>query len=323
MNYTAERQIIDGIEAVYLADRRVQAEVWIAPSIGNNAYEMKVKGQRVFWSPYRTLAEWKAKPAMGGNPFLAPWANRIDQTAYWVNGKKYLLNPDLKNLRLDNFGQPIHGLVVYAPHWQVVSLTSGEEASAVTSRLEFWRYPDWMAQFPFAHNYEMTHRLKDGVLEVETVIENLATEPMPVSVAYHGYFTLPGVPHDSWRVRIPAREHIELTRTLVPTGERTAFTMAQPVELEGRQFDDVFAGLDSRGEFSVEGGGKKIAARFGEKFRAGVVYAPQGRDFICFEPMSAITNAFNLAHAGKYPELQKIAPSGRWRESYWIRTEGY
>ena len=46
------------------------------------------------------------------------------------------------------------------------------------------------------------------------------------------------------------------------------------------------------------------------------MYAPEGRDFICIEPMAAITNAFNLAHAGSYEGLQYIAPQGRWKEEF-------
>ncbi|HUQ95666.1 MAG TPA: aldose 1-epimerase [Bryobacteraceae bacterium] len=321
MNYTAERQTIDAIEAVYLADVRSHTEVWIAPSVGNNSYDMKVKGRRVFWSPYQTLGQLKAQPAMAGNPFLAPWANRLDQEAFWANGRKYTLNPDLKNYRLDGFRQPIHGLLMYAPQWQVTSLRSGEESASVTSRLEFWRYPDYMAQFPFAHAYQMTYRLKSGTLEVETIVENLSTDPMPVSVAYHPYFSLPGVPRDDWQIRVPVREHVMLNEKLTPTGERKPFSLAQPIVLRGRQMDDVFAAVDPTQEFSVEGPGHKISLRFGEKFPVAVVYAPQGRDFICFEPMSGITNAYNLSYAGKYPDLQKIAPGGQWRESFWIRAE--
>jgi aldose 1-epimerase len=321
MNYTAERRQVDGVEVVYLADEASAAEVWIAPSIGNNSYEMKVKGQRVFWSPYQTLAEWKAKPTFIGNPFLAPWANRLDQDAFWANGKKYTLNPELKNFRRDPQQQPIHGLVAYASQWQVTSLLGGAEAAAVTSRLEFWRYPDWMAQFPFAHAYEMTYRLEKGVLHVETVIENLSTDTMPISVAFHPYFTLPGVERDRWSIRIPVKEQVVLNSRLTPTGETKPFSMDQPIALAGRQFDDVFSGVDPAKEFVVEGGGKKIAVQFGERFPVGVVYAPQGRDFICFEPMSGVTNAFNLAHDGKYPQLQTLPPAGRWRESYSIRGE--
>ena len=41
------------------------------------------------------------------------------------------------------------------------------------------------------------------------------------------------------------------------------------------------------------------------------------------QPMAAVTNAFNLAHAGVYGELQSIPPGGQWRESFWIRPSGF
>jgi aldose 1-epimerase len=34
--------------------------------------------------------------------------------------------------------------------------------------------------------------------------------------------------------------------------------------------------------------------------------------------MAALTNAFNLAHAGKYKELQSIPAGETWRESFWV-----
>jgi galactose mutarotase-like enzyme len=54
-----------------------------------------------------------------------------------------------------------------------------------------------------------------------------------------------------------------------------------------------------------------------------VVYAPRQGKFICFEPMSAITDGFNLAQAGLYKELQSIPSGGEWRESYWIAPTGF
>jgi aldose 1-epimerase len=38
---------------------------------------------------------------------------------------------------------------------------------------------------------------------------------------------------------------------------------------------------------------------------------------------SAITNAFNLAHAGLYQGLQSIPPGQHWVESFWIRPSGF
>jgi aldose 1-epimerase len=326
-NYSARRTVVDGIEVVVLGDQAHDTAVSIVPSIGNLAYEMKVRGKNALWVPFSSLSEMKSKPALCGVPFLAPWANRIDQDAFHANGKKYLLNRDLGNLRLDGNKLPIHGLLMFSPHWKIVKLEADERSARVTSRLEYARHPQLMAQFPFAHTIEMTYRLAGGVLEVETVLENQAEEPMPVAVGYHPYFQLPGVPRDQWKAHVAAREQLELTPLLVPTGARTPVKLPDPAPLATTQLDDVFTGLirgkDERAEFWVEGAGKKISVTYGPKYTVAIVFAPPGKDFICFEPMAAVTNAFNLAHAGIYKELQSIPPGGSWRESFWISTSGF
>jgi len=325
-NYTAERTQADGIEVLRLADSERQTEVLIVPSIGNNAYSMKVKGQQILWSPYSTLAELKQKPVQVGNPFLAPWCNRIDGDAYWANGKKYLLNADLKNFRKDGNGKPIHGLVVYASEWRVTELRADDNGAVTSSRLEFWRRPDWMAQFPWAHAIVMTHRLKDGLLEVETVIDNQAAEPMPLSLGYHTYYQLTDAPRDDWKVHVAARDHVVLSNVLVPTSEKKPVSVADPHPLRGGQLDDVFTslvrGADGRAVFWVEGKKQRVSVEYGPNYPVSVIYAPAGRGFICFEPMAGVTNVFNLAHEGKFP-LQSIAPGGQWRESFWIRPSGF
>jgi galactose mutarotase-like enzyme len=47
---------------------------------------------------------------------------------------------------------------------------------------------DLLAQFPFAHTIEMTHRLAGGALEVETMARNESIGSMPVAMGFHPYF---------------------------------------------------------------------------------------------------------------------------------------
>jgi aldose 1-epimerase len=88
----------------------------------------------------------------------------------------------------------------------------------------------------------------------------------------------------------------------------------------------VFGDLERDGSglatMSVCGRQQRIDVLFGPKFRAAVVYAPRGRDFICFEPMAGITDSMNLAQRGLYRELQSVAPGGIWEESFWVRASG-
>lgn len=326
-SYSSTKAFVDGIEVVRIGDSARRIEVSVAPSIGNIAYEFKVNGKNALWTPFQSLSEFQRKPALCGIPFLAPWANRLDQDAFYANGRKYSLNPELGNLRRDGNGKPIHGLVAFSSLWKISGMGADDKSAHVTSRLEFSRFPDLMAQFPFAHTMEMTYRLSNGVLEVETLIENHSAEPMPVAVGYHPYFQIHDAPRDRWKVHLSAGEHLELSKLLIPTGERKPNPFPDPVSLGGTQLDDVFGklvrGSDGKAVFSVQGNNEKISVLYGPKYTVAVVYAPQGRNFICFEPMSAVTNAFNLAHAGVYKELQSVPPSGQWRESFWIAVHGF
>jgi len=322
-NYSAQKVTVDGLEVVRLTDAAHHTEVSILPSVGNFAYEMKVNGHNVFYWPYKSLADFKGKPGFAGIPFLAPWANRLSQDSFWANGKKYVLNPVLGNIRRDQNQLPIHGLLSYVPDWQVVSVKSDAGGATVTSRLEFWKKPDWMAQFPFAHAIEMTYRLSDGVLEVRTVVENHASEPMPLAIGFHPYYQITDAPRDKWTVHLAAKDHFELSKMLIPTGATKPIDLPNPVSLAGHQLDDVFGGVKHDEEFSVQGAKQKISIRYGAKYTVAVVYAPPGKDFICFEPMTAITDAFNLSHDGAYKELQSVPAGGKWQESFWIHPSGF
>ena len=323
--YSAVRVVTERIEEVVLRDEVRHQEVRVVPGLGNNSYSYKANGQEIFWSPYKTLAEMKAKPVNLGNPFLAPWANRIDGLTYYANGQKYHLNPELGNFRADGFKQPIHGLIMYAP-WKVVRVESDGQGAWVTSRLEFWREPAWMAQFPFAHNLEMTYKLSGGELEVRTTVENLSHQPMPLSLGYHPYFQVSDLPRDQWQVHLPVKSKVALSPSLTPTGEKTATAFAGPLGLQGIALDDVYTDLSAdaqgRTEFWVMGKQQKVSVIYGPKYPVAVVYAPPGRNFICFEQMTGVTNVFNLAQQGKFP-LQSVPAGGSWSESFWIRPSGF
>ncbi|HXM43159.1 MAG TPA: aldose 1-epimerase [Bryobacteraceae bacterium] len=326
-NYSAQKAVVDGVEVVRLGDAARHTEVAIAPSLGNLAYEFKVNGKSILWLPDDALAQMQARPQFGGIPFLAPWANRLSEDAFFANGVKFRLNPGLGNIHRDENQNPIHGLLTFSRDWKVIAIAADSDSAVVTSRLEFWKHPELMAQFPFAHSIETTYRLHEGVLEVRTAIENLSADPMPVGIGYHPYFQLHDTPRDQWKVHLAARDRLALSRMLIPTGERRPVEFADPLPLSGVTLDDVFGGLvrddSGRATFWVEGAHERISVIYGTKYTVAVVYAPASRHFICFEPMSAITDGFNLAHAGVYKELQSIAPGDTWRESFWIAPTGF
>jgi aldose 1-epimerase len=322
--YSARQR--DGV--IQLEDSSTQTVVSIVPSVGNVAFEMKVKGQEILRFPYASVAEFKIRPALAGIPFLAPWANRLDEQAFYANGTKYPFNMEIGNVRGPH---PIHGFVSSTDQWQVVDVKSDADASWVTSRLEFFRQPAWMAQFPFAHTIEITHRLQDGVLEVSTRIHNLSTEPMPVAIGFHPYFQLTDSPRDAWTISIGARTEWVLAPDKIPTGETRPIEQLLPnpaaAALKDYDLDHVFGDLirDSSGRavMSVKGKSQRVDVVLGPNYRAVVVYAPSPSNFICFEPMASITNALNMAQRGLYKELQSIPSGQTWEERFWVRPSGF
>jgi aldose 1-epimerase len=320
--YTAERVG----RTVRLTDTGGQVLVSIAPYRGNVTFEMKVKGQDVLHFPVASLEDPRA--GQFGIPFLGPWANRLDEPAFYANGRRYAFDMELGNVR---GSIPIHGFLG-ASEWQVVEARADADAAWVTSRLELFRNPLWMKQFPFAHTIEITHRLQDGVLEVRTRIQNLSLEPMPVSIGFHPYFQLTDSPRDDWTIAVGARTQWLLAENKIPTGEtqpiERLFPDPQAAPLKDYRLDHVFGDLvrDAHGRavMSVKGRAQRLDVSVGPNYRAVVIYAPgPDRSFICFEPMAGITNAMNAAHKGLYKELQSIPAGGNWEESFWVRPSGF
>jgi aldose 1-epimerase len=336
--FAAERYSVrqhDGI--VQLEDAQARTIVSIVPSVGNVTFSMTVKGQEILRFPYGSVAEFKARPGLAGIPFLGPWANRLDEQAFYANGKKYTLNMELGNVR---GAHPIHGFLSATDRWRVVDAKADGQAAWVTSRLEFFTQPEWMAQFPVAHTVEITHRLQAGVLEVDTRIHNLSAEPMPVAIGFHPYFQLTDSPRDAWTVSVGARTEWMLAPDKIPTGETRPierfFPSPAAAALKDYDLDHVFGDLirdaSGRAVMSVKGKSQQIDVAVGPNYRAIVVYAPspdapnpggQNRNFICFEPMASITDALNLAQRGLYKELQSIPPGQAWEERFWVRPSGF
>jgi aldose 1-epimerase len=277
-----------------------------------------------------SIGNWQlvSQQTVNANPFLAPWADLLDEQAFWANGKRYGFNMCLGNVKDE---RPIHGLLSDSLLWKVTELTADAHSARLVSRLAFWQYPDLMAQWPFAHEYEITYRLAGGALEVRTTITNLSVDSMPVAIGFHPYFQIPGIPLDEWVVHLPARIHVMADECQIPTGEMRPLDIPNPLPLRGQVLDDGFTDLardkEGRARFSIEAGGKTIEVLFGANYRVATIYLPalrpgEPREFICIEPLAAIINGVNLKHQGKYFDLQEVPAGGEWIESFWIRASG-
>ncbi len=221
-----------------------------------------------------------------GIPLLYPWANRLSAKMYNVDGKTITLAPDAYGVRPDNNGLPIHGLLAAYPGWRAQQVSDQK----LTAELDFGAHNELLASFPFPHRVELTVELSDRTLTVSTTVTPTADKAVPLVYGYHPYLQLPDTPRSQWHVEMPTMRHLILDGTGIPTGateERTATAQL----LGDEAFDDGFDQLADGEVFAVSGGGRRVEVRFERGYPAAQVFAPAGETVVCFEPMTAPTDA--------------------------------
>jgi aldose 1-epimerase len=308
---------------VELADSDADLMVSISPDHGNNVFELLHGGRNWVYSPYASPAQMQGQQELFGIPLLAPWANRLSSDTYVVNGREYTLNRKLGNLRLDKNHLPIHGFLTFTA-WTVEDVYADENGAEARSVLDFTKHPEWMAQFPFAHQLEWRHQVANGQVSVRLSIANDSGESMPLMIGFHPYFLVPGSGRDDWRIDPPVRTHMLVSDAIIPTGECEPAAFHGQTELKTLSLDDVYTDLerDATGDaiFCVTDGRHSVQVGFGHEFPVAVIYAPFERNFICFEPMTAPTDAIHLAAEGRYSALRMIAPGTTWSGEFWVKV---
>ena len=272
--YTATR---DG-DVVELADATAHMTVSVVWTM-SNAWRVRVKGTDLVRAS-ATLEDFEARPGLNGVPFLAPFANRLDETAFYANGRKYNFDLELGNVRGPI---PQTGYVNGSKAWQLVEAKADTQGAWVTCRLDFYKIPAFMKQFPFAHTVTMTYRVADGTLEVHTRIDNLSADPMPVAIGFHPIFELPDGNRDDWTVSLDAKTHwIEIPQRL-PTGEtqpienffgsdRTAIQLGKYALIDD-VFTDLVRDANGRATMRLTYNGKELDEIIGPKFRTVLAWS--------------------------------------------------
>jgi aldose 1-epimerase len=304
--YTAKQEG----DVITLTDSVAKMNVAVVSSMGK-AWQIQVNGQNlVRTSP--SLEAFRANTGLNGMPLLAPFANRLDETAFYANGKKYTFDLGLGNVRGPIPGT---GFVNGSKEWQLVEFKADAKSAWVTCRLDFYKIPQYIKQFPFAHTITLTYRVSDGALEVHTRLDNLSDEPMPAVIGFHPIYELPDGNRDDWTVSVDAKTHwIEIPERL-PTGE------TQPIEdffnLDNSRtaiklknyalIDDVFTDLvrdaNGRATMKLMYNGKELDEILGPKFKTVLLWST---------PLSASAGGGSgrVGGAGRSPGQAELMPSG-------------
>ncbi|MGI9105580.1 MAG: aldose 1-epimerase [Pyrinomonadaceae bacterium] len=312
--YSVSSEMREGAQVFSLREaERARAE--ITPALGNNCFAFRTADEDVL-EPV-SFAEFQQRPTSYGIPILFPFPNRIRDGKFPFRGEQYTVNP------------PRHGFV-RDKAWRVEDHGASDAAGAwLTSSFDAALYPEQiLQQFPFLFRLEVTYRLKDSHLEMETVAQSTGEREMPVGFGIHPYFRRPS----AGTLTVPARKRLELADSL-PTGNLLdvagQYDLRDEANLAGMTLDDIYTGVEAdEGGLARcvladhESGARTIVEFPREQFPYVVVYTPPApRQAICIEPNSCPTDAFNLQAQGIESNILTLAAGETVRFNLSIYTQ--
>jgi aldose 1-epimerase len=304
---------VEGLDCVVLVSHDDDLRVGFAPAAGMVGYSLLHRGEQLVGQG-RGLAAYRERGSTFGIPLLHPWANRLSAHAYTVLGREVVLDSSRSPLHLDPNGLPIHGVLAASPHWELDSRSASEGSAAVGARLDFGAHDELLAAFPFPHEVRVEAELAGHTLTVATTLRPTEDASVPVAFGWHPYLCLPGLPREEWLVEMPVLTRALLDERGIPSGrEEPADIVSGP--LARRSYDDLFTSLAQPPSFVLEGHGRRIEVEFGEGYPLAQVYAPANEQFICFEPMTAPTNALATGEG-----LRTVAPGAAFRTEFHVRV---
>jgi aldose 1-epimerase len=242
-------------------------------------------------------------------PLLYPWANRLAGYGYSAADRQVTLPEDPALIAPDPNGLPIHGIV---PGLIRLTAQPPERDDSLLATLA-WNAEELLELFPFEHELSLSATARDDALTIAVTVRATGSEPVPVSFGFHPYVRIPDSERTTWRLELPPADHLQLDEKMIPTGGHEPAPDGE-VALADSSWDDAFRPHEQPARYAVSDDRHRIEVTFDEGFPFSQIYAPPGKDFICFEPMTAPTNA--LASGDQLPVVD---PGSEYRAAFSLR----
>lgn len=214
---------------------------------------------------------------------LVPYSNRIKYGKFGWQDKTIALS-----LNFPPETGTIHGHGWQMP-WQVERKAENELVLSYLHQANDW---------PFSYRVLQTFTLSESGLTVSMSVENLSNENMPIGLGFHPYFTRT----EQCCLSLQAQQMWAVDEQCLPT--KLEDVPPELTEHTGTKVNDLV--LDN----CLTKFGQQATIHWPEwqvetQLNAStlcdfvVVYSPKGESFFCVEPVTHITDAFNLLHQGR------------------------
>jgi aldose 1-epimerase len=256
----------------------------LAPAAGGSVTRYWIDRGRASWELLRRLTT-----PQPGDPFesaafaLVPYSNRIRAGRFSFRGCDVRLPLNRPPER-----HSIHGL-----GWQTVwrPLHVREQEATLQFRHD-------AGAWPWAFGATQHFTLEPSRLTVALALTNESDAAMPAGLGWHPYF--PRTPRTKLTADVQAMwltdDEVMPTTLAAPTGEAD---LSRGALVDAVALDNCFAGWRRRAVIEWPEADTRVVMTAEAPLDFLVVYTPRGRPLFCVEPVSHVTDAFNLAAAGR------------------------
>ncbi len=225
---------------------------------------------------------------------LIPFSSRICDGVFQFKGKEYRLPL--------NFLPEKH--TIHGHGWKASWWVSGRSASS--ARFEYVHQPD---EWPWSYRAVQSFALEGAKLSIGLELQNTSDSPMPAGFGLHPYFVRTPrarVIADCDRIWINDDEVMALRLEPLPEDRN----ICEGLEAEAGFIDNTFTGWDRRARIEWPEWDAEILIESEAPLDFLVMYAPLDKDFFCVEPVSNVTDAFNMMDRGEAGHGTRVLNAG-------------
>jgi len=292
MNFTIQSEQANGFDLLRLTDHVHMNDVAILPEFGCMLHEWNIETPQGKLNVIDQYADREIALRELGLSYksakLSPFACRIPEGKYEWDEKSYSFGQRFID------GSSIHGLLYNKP-FKIADQYANDHMALLRLRYHFNREDPG---YPFEYACEVIYTLlPDRKLRIETKIENLDAQAIPIADGWHPYFILGGTIND-YELQFASETMLEFNEQLIPTGKyvyEPSFRKAMKI---GDRFIDNCFILQKSGEEPVcklKNPESRISIAFftDSNYPFLQIYTPDHRRSIAIENLSGAPNCFN------------------------------
>lgn len=224
---------------------------------------------------------------------LVPMANRIENGVFEFGGRKYRLPL--------NFGDHPHALHGHGwqTAWRVETVSRDRVSLAYDHPRDAW---------PWAYSAEQVFTMTDDGVAMTLCLRSRDDNPMPYSLGMHPYF--PRCPGS--RVTASVKGMWRGNDTMIPTELVSAtdlIDLGKGQRIADAPFvDNTFTGWEGRARIEQPELGLEITLKASANCGFFHIFIPEGTDYFCAEPTTAMPNAVNRLETAEETGLGVLQP---------------